>query len=656
MKKNTVIDVGLVLLQRNSNEGGAMRRIAATIVILTMVNHALAGEDSQLVARLKAGKQQTVVTYGTSLTEGGAWVRQLQQALQAEFPGLATVINSGQSRMWSKWGVDNLDARVLAKKPDTVFIEFAINDAYLDYKTSVSDARRNLTNMIARILSAKADSEIILMTMTPPTGIHLERCPQYKDYYQMYRDVARARKLRLIDHQVNWEQLLEQDKALFDKYVPDGLHPGAEGCAQVITPAIRRALGLRAEQPAKGGVTFSGAVSAANPAPATPLRQTLVGGAHAPARMALSGSDWWIHEDDSERSNMMLATAATDQPGWTPATVPGNVQTDLEAAHQLKPLFYGAGDPRVDKVATKNWWYRKDFVVPQDWAERRLGLVFEGVDFECEVWLNGRWLGAHSGMYRRFGFDLADAVQAGRTNRLAVKIHREPIPSAGLSWPQWPTAFRRHLKDLKCPGNAPGIDWSFGVYTLGIWSDVHLVATGPARIEWTRVRTTLSDQYAKATVHATLEVDSLEQVDARAGFRIVGHGATAARTTDVCLRKGRNTVEAELPLDRPALWWPNGQGAQPLYLLEAKIEEAATGRLLDSRTTRFGVREIRWEQVPGAPANLRNPLKLVVNGRPMRQMGSNLVMPDIFPGRFPQHFPRLFELAKAAGMNTLRAQ
>ncbi len=80
--------------------------------------------------------------------------------------------------MWSKWGVDNLDARVLTKKPDTVFIEFAINDAYLDYKTSVSDARRNLANMIDRILSSKADTEIILMTMTPPTGIHLERRPK----------------------------------------------------------------------------------------------------------------------------------------------------------------------------------------------------------------------------------------------------------------------------------------------------------------------------------------------------------------------------------------------------------------------------------------------------------------------------------------------
>ena len=66
---------------------------------------------SQLVDNLKAGQAQTVVTYGTSLTSGGAWVRQLGQALEARWPGKAKVINSGAGGMWSTWGVDNLDDR-----------------------------------------------------------------------------------------------------------------------------------------------------------------------------------------------------------------------------------------------------------------------------------------------------------------------------------------------------------------------------------------------------------------------------------------------------------------------------------------------------------------------------------------------------------------
>ncbi len=229
-----------------------MKNTVATIAILTLVSNALAGDSSRLAGSLKAGKQQTVVTYGTSLTAGGAWVSQLQHALNARYPGLATVINSGQGAMWSKWGVDNLDARVIAKKPDAVLIEFAINDAYLDYRTSVAEARSNLTNMIDRILASKADTEIVLMTMNPPTGIHLERRPKIGDYYQMYRDVANARKLLLIDHAANWERILKKESDLFARYVPDGIHPGPDGCAQVITPAILQTLGIRAEPPAAG--------------------------------------------------------------------------------------------------------------------------------------------------------------------------------------------------------------------------------------------------------------------------------------------------------------------------------------------------------------------------------------------------------------------
>lgn len=207
-----------------------------------------AAEKSRLITNIEAGKQQTVIAYGTSLTSGGVWVRQLQAALDSSYQGKANVVNSGKRAMWSKWGVDNLDERVIAKMPDTVFIEFAINDAYLPYKTSVEKARSNLEAMIDRILKSNSKCEIILMTMNPPTGVSLERRPQVKDYYRMYRDVAQARKLLLIDHYPTWEKILEEDVSLFNKYVPDGIHPSAEGCKAVITPNITKALGVKGEQ------------------------------------------------------------------------------------------------------------------------------------------------------------------------------------------------------------------------------------------------------------------------------------------------------------------------------------------------------------------------------------------------------------------------
>ena len=201
-------------------------------------------QESRLVANLDGDRPQTVITYGTSLTAGGAWVKQLQEVLDRHYAGKVTVINSGKGAMWSGWGVDNLDTRVIEKKPDTVLVEFAINDAYLPYKTSVEQARSNLVNMTERILESNAECEIILMVMNPPVGVHLERRPAIAEYYQMYREVAEERSFPLIDHYPQWEKILNETPELFKTYVPDGIHPGAEGSRVVITPAIVEALGI----------------------------------------------------------------------------------------------------------------------------------------------------------------------------------------------------------------------------------------------------------------------------------------------------------------------------------------------------------------------------------------------------------------------------
>ena len=213
-----------------------------TVAIMASVCCVFAVDQDALITNLKAGKTQTIITYGTSLTAGGAWVKQLQAALDKKFPGRAKVINSGASGMLSKWGVDNLDKRVIEKKPDAVFIEFAINDAFLKYATSPADARRNLETMIDRILKAHPQCQVILMTMDPPIGVHLERRPKIEDYYEVYRQVAKERKLLLIDHEPNWQKILQQDKATFNQYVPDGIHPSPLGCEKVILPQLLKSL------------------------------------------------------------------------------------------------------------------------------------------------------------------------------------------------------------------------------------------------------------------------------------------------------------------------------------------------------------------------------------------------------------------------------
>jgi acyl-CoA thioesterase-1 len=221
-----------------------------SFLILGFIVPCLAAEKSQLITQLEAGNKQVVVTYGTSLTEGGAWVKQIQAAIDQRFPGLCTIHNKGGSGKNSDWGVSNLEDRVLKLRPDTVFLEFSMNDSADRFKMSVETAKANLETMLNAILKMNPQCEIILMTMTPgdayPKG-HKSYRNNIEGHYEMYRAVAKERGLRLIDHYPNWKALESKDEALFKKMVPDNIHVTAEGCEKIITPVILDAIGI--EQP-----------------------------------------------------------------------------------------------------------------------------------------------------------------------------------------------------------------------------------------------------------------------------------------------------------------------------------------------------------------------------------------------------------------------
>jgi lysophospholipase L1-like esterase len=203
---------------------------------------------SRLVANLAAGQPQHVVVYGTSLTKGGAWVTQLKDALEARYPGLLTLTNGARGGQNSRWGLENVETNVIAHKPDAVFIEFAINDAVTRFNLSLDEVRANVDGMLDRIAHALPRCEIILQVMNPAVG-KAEGDPSHRRnqdaYQQIYRDAVRRRGLLLIDHSIAWNALLAAEgEGGFKRFVPDGVHPNAEGYARFVVPTLLAALGL----------------------------------------------------------------------------------------------------------------------------------------------------------------------------------------------------------------------------------------------------------------------------------------------------------------------------------------------------------------------------------------------------------------------------
>ncbi len=67
-------------------------------------------------------------------------------------------------------------------------------------------------------------------------------------------------------------------------------------------------------------------------------------------------------------------------------------------------------------------WYRRTFQVPADWKGQRVLLHFGAVDWEAEVYLNGKQIGTHRGGYDPFSFDITDALSSSGTQELIVGV------------------------------------------------------------------------------------------------------------------------------------------------------------------------------------------------------------------------------------------
>lgn len=192
---------------------------------------------------LKAGKPQTVVIYGTSLTEGGSWGKEVKHWFDTQYPGLVTFVNSGGSGMNSDWGVQNLQAKVLSHNPDLVLVEFAINDAHVKFKMPVEKGSANLDKIVRGIQEKNPNAVVVLQIMNPVWDATDRKSassrPNYDKYLDNYRNYAREKNLMLIDHYAVWEEMKKSDPEKFKKSIPDGTHPTAEAGKTVTWPSIQ---------------------------------------------------------------------------------------------------------------------------------------------------------------------------------------------------------------------------------------------------------------------------------------------------------------------------------------------------------------------------------------------------------------------------------
>jgi beta-mannosidase len=245
-----------------------------------------------------------------------------------------------------------------------------------------------------------------------------------------------------------------------------------------------------------------------------------------------------------------------DDAAWHDVTVPGHWRSSPAFADTDGPLLY-----------------RCHFEAAAPAEGRRAWLAFEGVFYQGDVWLDGRYLGDTEGYFLPHGFEVTDHLRGRAGHALAVEVTCTPEPDP---------ATRRNLTgvfqagDHVDPGYNPG----------GIWRPVRLHETGPVRIASLRVQC----REATATravlgLRAVLDSDVARRARLRTEVGAVDH------EVDQPLAAGSNEVAWTVVVERPELWWPRALGDAVLHDLRVAValDDDETS---DERRARVGLRAV----------------------------------------------------------------
>jgi hypothetical protein len=331
----------------------------------------------------------------------------------------------------------------------------------------------------------------------------------------------------------------------------------------------------------------------------------------APVALRESAAGRWVLQDwrlqaapQVSADPAQLSQPAFDDAGWYRATVPGTVLTTLIDRGIFPDPDIGLNNLAIpESLARQDYWYRTNFVVPAQLAGRRLTLLFNGINYGAEVWVNGVRAGTVRGAFLRGVFDVTEQLRAGKDNALAVRISPPPhpgIPSEeSIAYGPGENGGAMAL-DGPTFMATEGWDWIPGIRDrdIGLWQDTELLSSGAVRIIDPTVTTHLP---LPRTDTADLSVLVPLQNEDTQPHLVTVHAAFEGVEVSQSFRAppGRSEVRfaaTEFPalhLTAPRLWWPNGYGPANLYHLSIEVHDEA-GRS-DTAALRFGIRELTYE-------------------------------------------------------------
>ena len=337
-----------------------------------------------------------------------------------------------------------------------------------------------------------------------------------------------------------------------------------------------------------------------------------------------------------------------------PATVPGNVEIDLQKAGLIEDPMIGDRVYGLRKYETYQWWYHRSFIKPDVPECHRIELSFEGIDCVADIWLNGVKIARVENMFVEHQYDVTDLL--GEKNQLYICIHSTVLEARKYIRNNFGVRYDALAESVSIRKAPHMFGWDIlpRLVSAGLWRDVNLKIIPPTHWEsvyWVTKDVDVKNRKASMYVDWEFSTDRLDIDDLTLQIRIERQGKVAfKKSIKVYTTVSRERIEGLEDMD---FWWPRGFGDPALYEASLVILDG-DGNVLCENRQHIGVRTAELDRSEVNTPENPGEFVFVVNGEKVFIKGTNWVALDALHSRDRQHVGSAVDMLVDLNCNMIR--
>lgn len=299
--------------------------------------------------------------------------------------------------------------------------------------------------------------------------------------------------------------------------------------------------------------------------------------------------NWIVGESKHEFKSGKAIPQDLQNPGngWFKATMPKQIQDILFEKGLIPDPHIGTNPTKCTWVFEKDWIYATSFPTPKNSGS--VFLCFDGIDTRADIFLNGHLVAACSDMFRRYRFQVNSFLRKeGNPNLLSVVVY-SPVNYVARIVAQENVVANSARKYLRKTGSdfTSYLGANPNFLKMGIFGKVFLDMPGQEYLGDVAVRTTLSNNYTRASVKVSPDICGKGISKIKYSFSSPSGKMIKEATINRCDSFAIEVVQ-------PELWQPYTHGKPLLYQLTISLVN--NNQDIDKKTIPVGIREVRLVQ------------------------------------------------------------